>query len=210
MSGLDRVVVATDDVRVMEAVAGLGVDCCLTEAAPTGTDRVAGVARRPEYRAAQWFVNVQGDEPLVPEAAVSGALSLVRSGAFGLATAAVRLERGELEDPNVTKVWVDGDGRALGFGRTPTEDVIRRHVVLRHVGVYAYAAPALQRWSRTEQTTEERRERLEQLRPLGYGEPMGVASLDESAPRGIDTAEDLAVVEAMFAQFSATSERVSS
>lgn len=206
---MDRVVVATDDERVIDAVHGLEVDACLTGPAATGTDRVGQVARRPEYRQVRWWVNIQGDEPFLPASSVRGALELIESGAVRLATAATPLGAGDLENPHVTKVWVDGACTALGFGRSPSRSIVASRAIFRHVGVYAYTAEALARWCDTEQTTDELRERLEQLRPFAYAERIGVAVIDQPAPHGIDTAADLAAANALLTQCTGTSERVS-
>ncbi len=89
-------------------------------------------------------------------------------------------------------MFVDSSGRALAFSRRarPTPDV-GETAVLHHVGVYAYRPAALSRWASTDPVEEEIAQNLEQLRPLSYGEHIGVCRLDTAAPRGIDTVADL-------------------
>ncbi len=192
-----RVVVATDDERVSEAVAGLGVDTVLTSPElASGTERAAAVLSHPEYRGYQVVLNVQGDEPLIGREAVAGALDRVTRCGDEIGTAAAPLDRGALGDPNRVKVVVDGRGRALAFFRTPRAlACTRRDPTFQHVGVYAYRASALRRWVALPQAVEEVSERLEQLRPLAHGMTIGVAVQDAPAAPGVDTEADLLEVE---------------
>ena len=200
--GVDRCVVATDDDEVAAVAREAGAECVLTAAHhPSGTDRVAEVAARTEFRAYRAVVNVQGDEPFISLPAVEGAADLVRSGRFPLGTVAVPAADDVLGNPNVVKVVAADDGRALYFSRAAiphlrepayAPDVAeRRGLVRQHVGVYAYAPEALARWVALPPHPLERVERLEQLRPLAGGLAMGVAVVDEAAPAGVDTEEDL-------------------
>lgn len=192
-----RVVVATDDPRVGEAVSALPVETALTAASlGSGTERAAAVLEQPGYREHEVIVNLQGDEPLIARQAVEGALERVTRWRDDIGTAAAPLERGALGDPNRVKVEVDGRGRALRFFRTPEAPACsRRNAVFQHVGVYAYRAPALRRWVALPRTEEEAGERLEQLRPLAHGMGIGVAVQDLPAAPGVDTEEDVREVE---------------
>ncbi len=186
-----KVVVATDDQRVADAVGGLEVDVILTGDFRSGTERAADVARRPEFEKAQIVVNLQADEPFIPAEAVSGAIAEVEAGA-GVGTAGARLNPSALADPNTVKVFVGSAGRALAFSRNarPMPEV-EEESVCHHMGVYAYRPAALQRWAAAAPVPEEIEQRLEQLRPLSYGEHIGVTTLDTLAPSGIDTPADL-------------------
>ncbi len=188
---LERVVVATDDQRVADAVDGLDVDVVLTGEFRSGTERVAAVARRREFEEAEIVVNLQADEPFIPAEAVSGAIAEVEAGA-GVGTAGARLDPSALADPNTVKVFVGSAGRALAFSRNarPMPEV-EEESVCHHMGVYAYRPAALQRWAAAAPVPEETEQRLEQLRPLSYGEHIGVTTLDTLAPNGIDTPADL-------------------
>ncbi len=188
---VEKVLVATDDQRVADAVRGLDVDVVLTGEFRSGTDRTAAIARRPEFEGAEIVVNLQGDEPFIPVEAVSGAIAEVEAGA-GVGTAGARLDPTALADPDTVKVFVDSDGRALAFSRNsrPTPEV-EEESVCHHIGVYAYRPAALQRWAAAAPVPEETEQRLEQLRPLSYGEHIGVTMLDTLAPNGIDTPADL-------------------
>ena len=201
-AGVDRCVVATDHEEVAAAARAAGAECVLTAADhPSGTDRTAEVVRRPEFAGYGTVVNVQGDEPFVSAAVVEAAAALVRSGRFPLGTVAVAADPAALGDPNVVKVVAADDGRALYFSRAPipflrddagaAEAAERARLVRQHVGVYAYAPDALAHWVALPPHPLERVERLEQLRPLAAGMAIGVAVVDESAPVGVDTEEDL-------------------
>jgi 3-deoxy-manno-octulosonate cytidylyltransferase (CMP-KDO synthetase) len=196
----DRCVVATDSDEVAAAVLAAGAEVVMTrDDHPSGTDRVAEVAARPEFADFRTIVNVQGDEPFVPAAAIRGAAGIVAGGAFPLGTVAVRADRAILESPGAVKVVAADDGRAMYFSRAPIpylresgDGALLAGMVLQHVGVYAYTRPALARWVALPPHPLERIERLEQLRPLAAGIAMGVAVIDESPRGGIDTEEDLA------------------
>ena len=196
----DECVVATDADAVADALAAAGAPVVLTSRThPSGTDRVAEVAARPEYRPFRTIVNVQGDEPFIAAAAIRGATAMVADHGFALGTAAARASRDVLDQPSVVKVVAADDGRAMYFSRAGIPFLRDRadgglldgHV-LQHIGVYAYAREALARWVSLPEHPLERIERLEQLRPLAAGMTMGVAVIDEAPEPGIDTEADLA------------------
>jgi len=206
MAVADAVVVATDAADIVDAVIAAGGDVVLTsERHLSGTDRIAEVARRPEYTKFSVIVNVQGDEPFVPVAAVRGALEMVTVAHFPLGTAAAHASPAILAEPNVVKVVCGAGGRALYFSRAPipflrerSETDERDALVRQHLGIYAYTRQALATWVALPPHPLERIERLEQLRPLAAGVPMGVATIDESPARGVDTEADLARANALW------------
>ena len=200
--GLDcRIVVATDDVRVVEALAGLAVEPFLTgQGLRSGTERVARTLEHPAYREHDVVVNVQGDEPLIERAAVIGAIERVAHDGDDVGTSGAPLARGDLANPNRVKVAVDGRGGALAFFRTPHAPACaRRAAIFRHVGVYAYRADALRRWMALPPGAAELDEGLEQLRPLAHGMRVGVAVQEAVAAPGVDTLADVHEVEARLA-----------
>ena len=199
----DAYVVATDSERVRDAVVGAGGRAMLTRADhPSGTDRVAEVARAPEFAEFDAIVNVQGDEPFVSAEAVRGAAAIVTGGLAPVGTVAVSAAAEVLEAPDVVKVVLDQRQRALYFSRAPIpclrepadpdDRALRDTLVRRHVGVYAYTRDALLAWVALPPHPLERVERLEQLRPLAHGIPIGVAFVDDAGPPGVDTPADLA------------------
>ncbi len=209
----DRCVVATDSEAIRAEVLRAGGEAVLTDAShPSGTDRVAEVATRAEYRGYGAILNVQGDEPFVAAEALRGALEQVITRDFPLGTAAVRTTRDILARPDVVKVVTADDGAAMYFSRAPipflrdeTDAAERDARILHHVGVYAYTPEALASWVALPVHPLERIERLEQLRPLSHGMRIGVAILDVAARSGIDTEADLEQANSQWATFTSGS-----
>jgi len=195
----DRVVVATDAREIATTVESAGFEAVLTSPEhQSGTERIAEVIAKKEFSDFTFILNVQGDEPFVAPAAIRGAIACLEGGEV-LGTAAGSLDSGAAGDPNRVKVVVDTRGRAVYFSRAPIpfdRDGTGAVVYHQHVGVYAYTRDALEHWVRLPPVPEERWERLEQLRPLLHGIPMGVTLFDEPAAPGIDTPADLAWAEA--------------
>ena len=202
-AGIRRVIVATDDDRIAETVSGFGGEAWLTRADhPTGSDRLAEVARRLN---SEIIVNVQGDEPLMPAPVIQAVVAmLARDPGLGIATVRCPLTDPEmLADPNVVKVVVDARGDALYFSRAPiphARDRAPERVALgdRHIGLYAYRRTCLLELAAIPPTPLERLERLEQLRALESGYRIGTFATDQ-APVAVDTAADLERVRHLFA-----------
>ena len=196
---VDRVIVATDDERIVKAVEGFGGEARMTRADHrTGTERVAEVAAREE---AELFVNVQGDEPLLDPVAVDTAVASLREEpASSIATVATPIKTpADIMDPNVVKTVLDFDGNALYFSRAPvpwvrdTASKIQvRH--LKHLGLYVFQREALLEYPTLPQGELERSEQLEQLRWLENGWKIRVAEVEHDAV-SVDVAEDVARVE---------------
>lgn len=195
----DRVVIATDSHEVAEIVAAAGAQAVLTSAShSSGTERVAEVVATTGFGEFDVVVNVQGDEPFVSRRALVEATQLVSGSRFSIGTAAVIATPDVLRDPNVVKVVAADDGRAMYFSRAAVpylreadDAELQRTCVWQHIGVYAYERSALMHWVQLPPHPLERIERLEQLRPLAAGIPIGVALIDEPVRPGIDTEEDL-------------------
>ncbi|WP_373058138.1 3-deoxy-manno-octulosonate cytidylyltransferase [Gemmatimonas sp.] len=194
----DHVVVATDHIDVLAACESRGIPVVLTrDNHPSGTDRVAEVAARPEFARFAVIVNVQGDEPFVSRDALAGAVAIVTRGQAPIGTASIPIPVSALCTPDVVKVVSGDDGRALYFSRAPIPflrdptDADSQHALARqHVGVYAYTRDALQAWVGWAPHPLELVERLEQLRPMAHGLAIGVADVS-AAEGGIDTEDDL-------------------
>ena len=195
----DHVVVATDSEEIATVVASAGGCAVMTSPEhPSGTDRVAEVARRNEFRGYDAIANVQGDEPFVSSAALRGALGQVTERGLPLGTAAVLANAEVLGRADVVKVVTDDEGGAMYFSRAAipylrdNADAAERDLrMLHHVGVYAYTPESLERWISLPPHPLERIERLEQLRPLAAGMRMGVAIVAGPLRPGIDTEADL-------------------
>jgi 3-deoxy-manno-octulosonate cytidylyltransferase (CMP-KDO synthetase) len=210
MTLFDRLVVATDSEDIVSLCESMGAPAVLTAAVhPSGTDRVAEVARRPEFRDYSIVVNVQGDEPLVREDHLARAVEMVRDEGWEVGTCAAPLVDAEArQDPSVVKVARARSGRALYFSRAaiphkrddkPTPAELAGAPFLRHIGVYAYRRDALFRWVALPPSPLEELERLEQLRALEEGMGIGVAVVDEARP-GVDTAADVLRMEALLSR----------
>jgi len=211
MGVADRCVVATESAAVADAVRASGAECVLTdEGHLSGTDRVAEVARRPEFAGYDVVVNVQGDEPFLGAEAVRGAIAQVAGGNFEIGTTAVAATPAILARPEIVKVVTDDAGRALYFSRAPipwlrdeADRSTRDPLVRQHLGVYAYTRTALAAWVALPPHPLEIAERLEQLRPLAAGRSIGVALTPEVPPMGgIDTEDDLVRANSVWPEFA--------
>ena len=212
MEVAERCVIATDSEEVAAAARQNGAEAVITASDhPSGTDRVAEVAKRKEFAAFDAILNVQGDEPFIPSEALRGALAMLRD-PFRIGTAAVNATPAILSEPSVVKVVTADDGRALYFSRAPIpflrepkdgdDAAALRDRVWQHIGVYAYTRDALSAWVTLPTHPLERIERLEQLRPLAAGWPIGVALIAGPLRRGIDTEHDLARANSEWTIFS--------
>jgi 3-deoxy-manno-octulosonate cytidylyltransferase (CMP-KDO synthetase) len=207
MGVADAVVVATDDAEIAEVIRAAGGEAVMTRADhPSGTDRIAEVAARPQFADADVLLNVQGDEPFIDESAVRGAVGIVTSGTAAIGTAAVPATAAALGSPDCVKVVCDDAGRALYFSRAPipylrdaADAALRDPLIRQHLGIYAYTRAALTRWVSLPVHPLEQVERLEQLRPLAAGLTIGVATASPVDVGGIDTEADLARANAHWA-----------
>ncbi len=192
-----RIVVATDDRRILATAAAAGVEAVLTDPRHrSGTERVAEVVALPAYAGTDIVLNLQGDEPFIASEAVHGALGRVHAG-DPIGTAAARLPAEKAGDGNRVKVTLDRNGHALAFSRAPVLARLDEGPgYLQHLGVYAYTRQALLEWVAGPPVAAEQAERLEQLRPLSHGVQIGVAVIAEEARPGIDTEDDVACAEA--------------
>lgn len=192
---LDRLLVATDDDRVLREVLAFGGVAVMTERGhASGTDRVAEAVASLETRPAL-VINIQGDEPFLDPRTIDTLAGALRSDPSSVWTAVSGLEDAEdLARPEVVKVVRSEDGRVLYFSRAPIPYVRNRtgrSAHWRHVGIYGYATEVLERLVRLPESALERTEGLEQLRWLEAGVPVRSVEVD-SIGFGIDTEEDLA------------------
>ncbi|MGP1345473.1 MAG: 3-deoxy-manno-octulosonate cytidylyltransferase [Phycisphaerales bacterium] len=194
-----RVVVATDDRRILEAVEGFGGEALMTSADhPNGTARINEVGDLLGLGDDAILVNVQGDEPEMEGATVDAAIAALRDRAeVSMSTVASPFADGErVEDPNIVKVVLRGDGCAMYFSRAPIpypRDGQRPAgaEALKHIGLYAYRRGFLRDYAGWGVSALERCESLEQLRVLDRGHAIAVA-IAESRSQGIDTPEQYA------------------
>ena len=194
-----RVIVATDDQRIMDAVTAFGGEARMTRSDHrTGTERIAEVAA---HEPGEVFVNVQGDEPLIDPVAIDTAVgALLEEPQAQISTVATPIRHaGDIMDPNVVKTVLDFDGNALYFSRAPIpwiRDTQQKvHVKYwKHLGLYVFQREALLEFPTLPQGELERIEQLEQLRWLENGWKMRVAEVAHDAV-SVDVPEDVARVE---------------
>jgi 3-deoxy-manno-octulosonate cytidylyltransferase (CMP-KDO synthetase) len=211
-SGAAEIIVATDDVRVQEAVARHGHQVTLTRSDhPSGTDRIAEVAQQCGWSDDDIVVNVQGDEPLIESALVAEvARALATDHEAAMATAAHAIaDMADFLNPNIVKVVTAANGRALYFSRAPIpwhrdgfatqrEVMPPGFIARRHIGLYAYRVNFLRRYGQLTPAPLEQWEALEQLRALWHGFHIQVIECAHPPAPGVDTPEDLARVQAIY------------
>ena len=194
---LDRVVVATDDTRILQHVEAFGADALLTRSNHiSGTDRCAEVAAlMPEYAVC---INIQGDEPFLNPAQIERIALPLLEGRAEISTLAKAIQdQAALQNPNIVKVVFNKNGHALYFSRSPIpylrdiaeQDWASNQAHYRHLGLYGFQRDTLLEIASLPPSTLEQWEALEQLRWLENGKSIFVALTDEEAI-GIDTPED--------------------
>ncbi len=194
-----RVLVATDDQRIIDAVTAFGGEARMTRADHrTGTERIAEVAVHED---GDVFVDVQGDEPLIDPAAIDTAVgALLEEPQAQISTVATAIRHaGDIMDPNVVKTVLDFDGNALYFSRAPIpwirDTQQKLHVKYwKHLGLYVFQREALLEFPTLPQGELEKIEQLEQLRWLENGWKIRVAEVAHDAV-SVDVPEDVARVE---------------
>lgn len=199
---MDEVVVATDDERIAKVVDDFGGCAIMTSAThPSGTDRVRE-AMELSGTEADVVINIQGDEPFIDPEQIKTLMKAFDDESVDIATLARKFkpESGfeALFDPNVVKVVMDNNGRALYFSRSIIPYVrgvdwqawVDKTVFYTHVGIYAYRRAVMKEITCLCRSSLETAESLEQLRWLQNGYTINVGITD--APTiGIDTPADL-------------------
>lgn len=189
---IDELVVATDDQRIYDAVINFGGKAELTAAEhPTGTDRLAEVARRYQT---ELIVNIQGDEPLIQGVVIDSVIKpLLEEPGLPMSTAKVHLtDPEEVNDASVVKVVTAENGEALYFSRTPIPYPrnAEKAVYWKHIGLYGYRKDFLLKYVDLPQSQLELAESLEQLRVLSNGYRIRVVEVEQDSV-GVDTPADL-------------------
>jgi 3-deoxy-manno-octulosonate cytidylyltransferase (CMP-KDO synthetase) len=183
---VDRIVVATDDRRIADAVQRFGGTAVMTRNDHrSGTDRLAEAAK--DLKDDTLIVNVQGDEPMIEPSDIDQAIAAARLGGAEMVTLMTRLDQAEADDPNRVKVVTDRAGIALYFSRSK---IPHGGTCSLHLGLYVYRVDFLKKFTKLEPAPLEIAERLEQLRALEYGYRIRVVRV-QSESWGIDTPEDL-------------------
>ncbi|NLC24142.1 MAG: 3-deoxy-manno-octulosonate cytidylyltransferase [Oxalobacter sp.] len=203
LSGASEVIVATDDTSIIGACTAHGVTAMMTLAThPSGTDRIAEVAQKMQWPDEAVVVNVQGDEPLIEPELIAATAAKI-SEKTPMATAAHPIHAaGDLFNPNIVKVILDSEDRALYFSRAPIpwdrsafaekpQKLPAGYEALRHVGLYAFRNAFLQQYPTLPISPVEQFEALEQLRVLWHGHTIAVYVSHTIPAAGVDTPEDL-------------------
>jgi len=212
LSSATQVVVAPDDASIVAACEAHGVRALLTRADhATGSDRLAEACQLLGLSDEAIVVNVQGDEPLIDPALIDACAALLtRQSECVMSTAAHPIEHEQdFANPNVVKVVLDAQQRALYFSRAPipwwrdgpapATPATGDAQPLRHIGLYGYRAGFLQRFPQLSASPLEAVESLEQLRVLWHGQRIAVHVTPNAPGAGVDTPEDLARVRALLA-----------
>lgn len=198
-STVTRTIIATDDERILQAVAAFGGDAVMTRADHrSGTERMAEVAMHLE---ADVYVNIQGDEPLIDPGSIDVAVAALTSDdSVQVATLCVPIKNpSDIMDPNVVKVVVDFQGDALYFSRAPIPWVRDEKLRVdaqhsKHLGLYVFRRDALLEFPTLPPGQWERLEQLEQLRLLENGYKIRVAETAADTV-SVDVPGDVARVE---------------
>lgn len=202
-AGASEVVVATDDQRIVDALAAQDLAVVMTRPEHlSGTDRLAECAAICGWPDDRIVVNLQGDEPMAPPQAIDAVARCLQQSGAPIATLAVPLENAEaMFDPSCVKLVRSAAGDALYFSRAPIPWNRDRYArdrlslghasALRHVGLYAYRVGALRAFAAMPPGALEQIESLEQLRVLEAGWRIAVAISPVAIPAGVDTAADL-------------------
>lgn len=206
---LAEIIVATDDRRIADVAARFASVEMTSPDHPSGTDRVAEVVRR---RPCDAVVNLQGDEPLMPPAAIDAVAQALHHAEMTTAATPLR-ELADYDNPNAVKVVINSRGRALYFSRRtlpylradahrPVAEQMLAFPFLKHLGIYGYRRDTLLRLVDSPVSPLEAAEQLEQLRALEMEIPIHVSTV-EYAGASVDVPEDIAVVEARLKQAAA-------
>ena len=199
---VERVVVATDDERIYDAVAAFGGEVVMTSTEhQSGTDRCAEAFEKLGSKA-DIVINVQGDEPFIEPAQIESLIKCFENDTIDIATLVKPFSAEDsvevLENPNSPKVVLNGANEAIYFSRSVIPylrgvergEWLKHHTFYKHVGIYAFRADVLGEVAQLQQTPLEKAEKLEQLRWLESGYKIGVGVTDIETV-GIDTPEDL-------------------
>lgn len=197
-SGAEDVIIATDDQRIVDAAEKFNANICLTSDQHTsGTDRIAEVAKVYGWSDDVAIVNVQGDEPQMPDVNIKQvANNLLSNQRASMSTLCAPIKDSkEFANPNVVKVIFDSRNFALNFSRkveklnckTPVTDL---DTVFRHLGIYAYRVGFLNTFTKLPPSSFELKESLEQLRAMQNDYKIYIEVCDSPAGIGVDTQED--------------------
>ena len=189
---LDRLIIATDDQRILEVASGFGAEVQMTSPLHnSGTERAAEVAKQINTSI---IINIQGDEPLLRSEMVDDLVEVLQDKTIPMATlAAKQKDMDLLSDNNVIKVDADSEGFARNFSRSPLA-LEASDYFLQHIGIYGYQKEFLLAFSELPQSESEKKGNLEQLRALENGYKIKVIETPFST-LSVDSPQDIIKVE---------------
>jgi len=210
-TGVQDIVIATDDQRIFDVAKAFGADVVMTAVDhENGTERIAEVAKIKGWADEDVIVNLQGDEPLIPKSLIeTTAASLINYPQAGMSSVCTPInDSADAFDPNAVKVVLDREQFALYFSRASipwdrdgykeeSGVMTSKMPVYRHIGMYGYRVTFLRQYDEMESCPLETTESLEQLRALWYGVKIHMSIIAEPPGHGIDTQDDVARVEAI-------------
>lgn len=210
-TGIADIVIATDDERIERVAKDFGAQVVMTSPAhENGTERIAEVARLKSWPADTVIVNLQGDEPLIPQSLIElTARGLLEHPEAGMSSLCTPIHTdADAFNPNVVKVVLNKDNFALYFSRASIPwdrdaykngltNKTQKMPVYRHIGMYGYRVAFLQQYNAMQSCALEATESLEQLRALWYGVKIHMSVIDQAPGHGVDTLEDAKRVAAL-------------
>ncbi len=208
---LDRVVIATDDERIADHVKSFDAECFMTSpCCPTGTDRAWAVVEQ-HFGDAEIVVNIQGDEPCLDPSIVDVLVKKLATSQEAVLTTPVAPihDREAALSRHTVKCVFDHSGRALYFSRSPIPFMSKENssFYYRHIGVYCFRRSFMQKYVLLNRTPLQESEDLEQLKILESGYPIHVCVVEDQAV-GVDTPEDLKIVERLICQKASLKESI--
>lgn len=210
-SQAERIIIATDDVRIQTEVHRFGGEVCMTSSSHrSGTDRLAEVVEKMDIAQDRIIVNVQGDEPFIEAALIDQVAGLlIQDEDLNMSTACHKLDHkkesefASINNPNVVKVVLNDVNEALYFSRSaipyPREEV-EELAYFQHMGIYAYRSKFIQKFTKLPVGNLEQSESLEQLRVLEAGHRIKLVQYTGQPSVGIDTPEDVKLAIARLSQ----------
>ncbi len=192
---LNRIIVATDDKRIYNAVANFWGEVMMTSGKhKSGTDRIGEVAKLKELNNADIIVNIQGDEPFIDYRNIDKAIEpLIKNSKINVSTLCCKIsDIKDVNDPNIVKVVFDKDKFAISFSRKiePFNKSKNKANYYKHIGLYVYRKNYLLKFIKLKPTKNELKEKLEQLRILENGEKIKVV-VTKIDSHSVDTKDDL-------------------
>ncbi|MAF66721.1 MAG: 3-deoxy-manno-octulosonate cytidylyltransferase [Planctomycetes bacterium] len=194
---LDNIVVATDDERIKESALNEKIPVEMTSPEHvSGTDRVNEVVNQRAWSDDTVILNVQGDEPVIPPELIAGLIRFsLENRNYPITTAVTPISTvSELNNPNIVKAIIAENNRALYFTRSSSPfnrecpgDI---SYCFRHIGIYGYSVSALKQFCSMPEAQLEALEKLEQLRALSFGIPIGTLVVNSAPQHGVDTFDD--------------------